>query len=120
MRTIGEKNWLLMDNLIKPSAVSNVRNPLAARMIDVINYFDCRQSVKNLLNYEERHIIKRCYYCKKCKKCERFYAIKTEFEKRGFWTFNKNIRHWDVRDPKYNERNRKFEIIPIRDPLFRI
>ena len=93
---------------------------MVARMMDVINYFDCQQSVENLLKYKERHIIKRCYYCKKCKKCERFYAIKTEFEKRGFWTFNENIRHWDVRDPKYNERNRKFEIIQIRDPLFRI
>ena len=50
MRTIGGKNWLLMDNLIKPSAVSNIRNPLAVRMVDVINYFDCQQSVKNLLN----------------------------------------------------------------------
>ena len=31
---------------------------MAARMMDVINYFDCRQSVENVLNYEERHIIK--------------------------------------------------------------
>ena len=37
--------------------------------MDVINYFDCQQSVENLLKYKERHIIKRCYYCKKCKKC---------------------------------------------------
>ena len=58
-------------------------------MMDVINYFNCRQSVENLLDYEERHIIKRCYYSKKCKKCARFYAIKTEFEKKVFGRLTK-------------------------------
>ena len=42
-----------------------------------------------------------------------------EFRK-GFWTFNKGIKYWDVRDPKFNERKKEFEIIPIRNPTFRI
>ena len=63
-------------------------------MMDVINYFDSQQSVENLLNYEERHIVKQCYYCKNCKKCERFYAIKTEFEKKK--VFGRLIKTSDI------------------------
>ena len=93
---------------------------MAARMMDVISYFDCRQSVKTLLNSEEMRIIKNCYYCKKCKQCERFYAIKSEFEKKAFSTFNKNIRYWDVKDPIFNEESKKFRIISVRDQKFRM
>ena len=63
-------------------------------------------------------IIKVCWYCKNCKKCERFYSIKSELKKKkknGFQTYNKHIKYWDIRDPKFNERNRNFEIRPIRD-----
>ena len=91
---------------------------MVARMMDVINYFDSRHSVRNLLSYEEIDVIKLCRYCKNCEKCERFYSIKSEFRKKGFWTFNKGMKYWDLRDPKFNERNKKIEIIPIRDPTF--
>ena len=48
---------------------------MVARMMDVISYFDCRQSVRNLLSYEEIDVFKLCRYCKNCEKCERFYSI---------------------------------------------
>ena len=57
---------------------------MVARMMDVISYFDFRQSVRNLLSYEEIDFIKLCRYCKNCEKCERFYSIKSEFRKKGF------------------------------------
>ena len=94
---------------------------MVARMMDIINYFDSRHSVRNLLSYEEIDVIELCRYCKNCEKCERFYSIKSELKKKkGFWTFKKDIKYWDVRDSKFSERNKKFEIIPIRDPTFRM
>ena len=41
-------------------------------------------------------------------------------KKKGFQTYNKHIKSWDIRDPKFNERNRNFEIRPIRDSKFRM
>ena len=35
-------------------------------------------------------------------------------KKKGFSTFNKGIKYWDVRD------HEQFEIRPIRDPSFRM
>ena len=55
---------------------------MVARMMDVISYFDFRQSVRNLLSYEEIDVIKLCRYCKNCEKCERFYSIKSELKKK--------------------------------------
>ena len=67
---------------------------MVARMMDVISYFDLRQSVRNLLSYEEIGFIKLCRYCKNCEKCERFYSIKSEFRKKVFGRLTKtsNIR----------------------------
>ena len=52
---------------------------MVARMMDFINYFDSRQSVRNVLSYEKIDVIKLCRYCKNCEKYERFYSIKSEF-----------------------------------------
>ena len=57
---------------------------MVARMMDIINYFDSRQSVRNLLSYEEIDVIELCRYCKNCEKCERFYSIKSELKKKRF------------------------------------
>ena len=62
---------------------------MVARMMDVISYFDFRQSVRNLLSYEEIGFIKLCRYCKNCEKCERFYSIKSEFRKKVFGRLTK-------------------------------
>ena len=37
---------------------------------------------------------------------------------KGYWAFIKLIKYWNFYDPSYNETNRKFEIKPIKDPLF--
>ena len=41
-------------------------------------------------------------------------------KKKDFQTYNKHIKYSDIRDPKFNERNRNFEIRPIRDSKFRM
>ena len=33
----------------------------------------------------------------------------------GFWTHNKNVKYWDVRDPLYNKQNKNFSIKPLCD-----
>ena len=88
--------------------------------MNIINYFAERQSVKNALNDAEIALMKVCYYCKNCKKCKRFCSIKTKLEKKGFFTINKQIKYWDIRDPGFNETNREFEVRPIRHPTFRM
>ena len=88
--------------------------------MNIVNYFAERQSVKKALNDAEIALMKVCYYCKNCKKCKRFYSIKTELEKKGFWTFNKHIKYWDIRDPEFNETNREFEARAIRVPTFKM
>ena len=88
--------------------------------MNIVNYFAQRQYVKKLLNDEENVVIKKCHYCNNCKQCEKFYSLRSEFKQKGFWTFNKHTKYWDVRDPSFNESNRKFEIRPIRDSRFRM
>ena len=83
--------------------------------MNIINYFAERQSVKNALNDAEIALMKVCYYCKNCKKCKRFCSIKTELEENCFFTFNKQIKYWDIRDPTFSKTNREFEVKPIRD-----
>ena len=88
--------------------------------MNIVNYFAQRQYVKKLLNDEENVVIKKFYFCNNCKQCEKFYPIRSESKRKDFWTFNKYIKYWDVRDPSFNESNRKFEIRPIRDSRFRM
>ena len=78
-----------------------------------------KDSLKKVLD-AEIDVIKKCCYCKSCKKCDKFYSIKSELEKKGFFTFNKQINYWGVKDPEFNQSNRKFEVTPIRDPRFRM
>ena len=70
--------------------------------MNIINYFEERLSVKKVLKDAEIDVIKKYYYCKSCKKCDKFYSVKSELEKMGFFTFNKQIKYWDVKDPEFN------------------
>ena len=79
-----------------------------------INYFARRELVKKVLKYAEINVRKVCWYCKDFKKCDRFCSIRSAFKKKGFSTFNKGIKYWDVRD------HEQFEIRPIRDRRFRL
>ena len=65
--------------------------------MNIINYFAERQSEKSIRR-SEIDVIRKCYYCKSCKKCDKFYSIKSELEKKDFFTFNKQIKYWDVKE----------------------
>ena len=68
--------------------------------MNINNYFAERKSVKKVLRDAENDVIRKCYYCKSCKNCDKFYSIKSELEKKGFFTFNKQIKYWGVKDPE--------------------
>ena len=72
-----------------------------AKTNPIINYFADRQNTEIVLQKQERRIKKRCYYCKSCEACNKLKEYKTEFKKKGFWTFNKNIKIWNVYDPDW-------------------
>ena len=74
-----------------------------------VNYFARWERVKKLLADAEIDVRKVFWYCKYCKKCERFYSIRSEFKKKGFSTFNKGNKYWNVTD------HEQFEIRPVRD-----
>ena len=59
-----------------------------------------KDSLKKVLGDAEIDVIKKCCYCKSYKKCDKFYSIKSELEKKGFFTFNKQIKYWGVKDPE--------------------
>ena len=82
------------------------------------NYIATRQMAKDLLDKIEKKVIKKCYYCQRCENCTKFKTYKLEFEKKGFWTFNKHIRWWYVYDPDFSKRNIVFKLQPIRDSKF--
>ena len=53
-----------------------------------------------------------CKYCKICLKCQKFYGYRSEFKKKGFWTFNKDV--WDVYDPDWSYQNEIFKLEPLK------
>ena len=83
----------------------------------IINYIASRQMAEDLLDKIEKKVIK-CYYCQPCENCTKFKTYKSEFEKKGFWTFIKHIRWWYVYDPDFSKRNIVFKLQPIRDSKF--
>ena len=70
--------------------------------------------MNKLLTDAEIDVKKLCWYFKDCKKCERFYSIRSDFKKKGFSTFNKGVKYWNVRD------HEQFGIRPIIDHRFRM
>ena len=85
---------------------------MAAKWVD-------EAAINPIMNYYE--IIKsKCFYCKRCKNCQKFETYRNEFVKKGFWSFNKEIKYWDVYDPDGSFRNRVFKLQPIRATNFRM
>ena len=79
-----------------------------------INYFCKRQKAENLLYRIEINLKKGCFYCHNCENCTKFNTYTKEFNKSGFWTFNKHIECWVIFDPDYNIKNFTFHIRPIK------
>ena len=80
----------------------------------IVNYFADRQHTELAIKKIEMKIIKNCFYCRNCENCTKFPNYKKVFNKQGFWTFNKHIRHWNFFDSEWSYKNKIFELFPIR------
>ena len=79
-----------------------------------INYFADKQYTEKILKEIEKMIKKRCFYCMVCDLCKKFTTYRLEFKQKGFWTFNKDVRHWNIYDPDWSTKNTFFKLIPIK------
>ena len=70
-----------------------------------INYFADINHTELVLKKAEEKILKRCFYCQECKHCKTFKEYLKVFKQNGFWTFNKNIKVWNVYDPQWCKKN---------------
>ena len=41
-------------------------------------------------------------------------------KKKGFWTFNKNVRYWNVYDPDWSYRNDFFSLEPLKRSIVQL
>ena len=58
--------------------------------------FMSRKSLKLIWMYAEDDVMERCSYCRKCKKCNEFYETMNECKTKGFLSFNKEVKNWEV------------------------
>ena len=66
-----------------------------------INYFADINHTELVLKKAEEKILKGCFYCQEYKNCKTFKEYLKVFKQNGFWTFNKNIKVWNVYDPQW-------------------
>ena len=86
----------------------------------IVNYFADTQRTEQLLKNMEKMIKKRCFYCTVCHLCKIFTTHRLEFKQRGFWTFQKDVKYWDVYDPDWSTKNTFFRLKPIKAVNFRM
>ena len=67
----------------------------------IINYFADRQHTEFLLKKIESKIKKNRFYCKICGDCNKLEEYRKVLKQLGFWTFNKEIKCWNVFDPDW-------------------
>ena len=80
----------------------------------IINYFADRQNIEIILRKKKNLITETCCYCKECKNCSKPKTYTEELKKKkGFWTFNKNVRVWNVCDSDWLLKNREFSLEPL-------
>ena len=71
------------------------------------NYFADREHTEILLRKIENKISRRCCYCQVCENCQKLKVHKEMFKQQGFWTFNKNIKYWNVYDQDWCAKKQK-------------
>ena len=49
-----------------------------------------------------------------CNDCNKLEECRKVFKTHGFWTFNKEIKCWNVFDPDWCKKNRVLELIPCK------
>ena len=58
--------------------------------------FMSRESLKLIWMQAEDDVVKSCFYCKKCEECDKFYKIMNECKAKGFLSFTKEVKCWEV------------------------
>ena len=48
---------------------------------------------------------------KAAKNAINFTLSNLNLKKKGLFTFNKQIKYWDVKDPEFNQSNRNFKVL---------
>ena len=78
---------------------------LDAARNSIINYFADRHHTEIILKQQGYFIAETCSYCKECKNCTKLKTYREELKKnKGFWTFNENVRYWNVHNPDWSYR----------------
>ena len=80
----------------------------------IINYFADKFHTEQVLRKIEKLIEKKCFYCQECKNCKKLFEYRNVFKQQGFWTFNKDIKVWNVFDPAWCRKNRVLILEPNR------
>ena len=77
---------------------------------EITNYYLTKERAEELLSKQETQIEDTCEYCLTCRKCKKYLTYSKEYKKVGFWTFNKNVKIWEIFDPDWSYKNIVFEI----------
>ena len=103
------------ENLLKKMTLApNWEDHDAATCI-IINYFADGHHTEIILKKQKYLIAETCSYCKECKNCTKLKFYREELKKKkGFWTFNKNVKYWNIYDPDWSYRNELFSLKPLR------
>ena len=64
----------------------------------LVNQFLQRDCLRGIAMRAENDVKNMCWYFKLCEKCERFNSVRSELNKKGFNSFNKDVLFWDVID----------------------
>ena len=86
----------------------------------IVNYFADRQHTELILRKMETKIETFSFYCHECENCKKLFRYKDVFKEHGFWTFNKDIKYWNVFDPDWCKGNKFFRLLPIRNIKFQV
>ena len=86
----------------------------------IINYFADRQHTELILRKIEQKIKTCCFYSHECENCKKKFQYREAFKQYGFWTFNKDVKYWNVYDPQWCKRNKNFRLLPLRNINFRV
>ena len=78
-----------------------------------VNYLCSRQDIHRSIKFLEAKIINNCGYCRRCCNCITFHTHHNELNKKGFYTFQKDVVYWDVQNPEFNIKNFVYEIKPV-------
>ena len=77
---------------------------------EITSYYLTKERAEELLSKQETQIEDTCEYSLTCRKCKNYLTYSKEYKKVGFWTFNKNIKVWEIFDPDWPYKNTIFEI----------